>query len=125
VLVVDDEPQMRRALRRVLAGHGYEVELAEGGEAALAALAERGADAVVLDLMMPDLDGFAVLRRARAWSAVPILVLSVRGGGGRQGGRARPRGGRLPDQAVRGPGAAGAPARPAPPRRPGRRRPAG
>jgi two-component system KDP operon response regulator KdpE len=79
VLVVDDEPQIRRALRRVLAGHGYEVALAEGGEAALDVLATGGADAVVLDLMMPDMDGFEVLRRVRAWSAVPIVVLSARG----------------------------------------------
>ena len=79
VLIVDDEPQIRRALRTALAGHGYEVELAEDGEAALTALAARPPDVVVLDLVMPGVDGFEVLRQARAWSKVPIVVLSARG----------------------------------------------
>jgi two-component system KDP operon response regulator KdpE len=79
VLVVDDEPQMRRALRTGLGGHGYTVDVAEDGQAALIAIAARVPDAVVLDLVMPVLDGFAVLRDVRAWSAVPIIVLSARG----------------------------------------------
>jgi len=79
VLVVDDEPQIRRALRTALAGHGYAVEVAEDGEAALVALAAGSPDVVVLDLVMPGVDGFAVLRQTRAWSTVPILVLSARG----------------------------------------------
>jgi two-component system KDP operon response regulator KdpE len=79
VLVVDDEPQIRRALRTALTGHGYEVEVAEGGEAALMLLAARPPDAVVLDLMMPDVDGFEVVRQTREWSRVPIIVLSARG----------------------------------------------
>ena len=79
VLVVDDEPQIRRVLRRALVGHGYGVELAEGGEVALDQLATRGADVVVLDLVMPGIDGFEVLRQLRAWSRVPVIVLTARG----------------------------------------------
>ena len=79
VLVVDDEPQIRRALRTGLLGHGYEVEVAEDGESALAMLAARLPDLVVLDLMMPGLDGFEVLRQTRGWSKVPVIVLSARG----------------------------------------------
>ncbi len=79
VLVVDDEPQIRRALRTALAGHGYQVEVAEDGEVALTALAARVPDAVVLDLVMPGVDGFEVLRQTRTWSTVPIIVLSARG----------------------------------------------
>lgn len=79
VLVVDDEPQIRRALRTALTGHGYVVELAEDGEAALVTLATSAPDVVVLDLVMPGVDGFAVLRQTRSWSTVPIVVLSARG----------------------------------------------
>jgi two-component system, OmpR family, KDP operon response regulator KdpE len=79
VLVVDDEPQIRRALRTALTGHGYEVELAEEGEAALTSLAARLPDLVVLDLVMPGVDGFEVLRQLRGWSKVPVVVLSARG----------------------------------------------
>ena len=79
VLIVDDEPQIRRALRTALAGHGYVVEIAEDGEMALAALAARPPDLVVLDLKIPGVDGFEVLRQTRAWSKVPVIVLSARG----------------------------------------------
>jgi two-component system KDP operon response regulator KdpE len=79
VLVVDDEPQIRRALRTGLLGHGYEVETAEDGETALAMLAARLPDLVVLDLMMPGMDGFEVLRQTRSWAKVPVIVLSARG----------------------------------------------
>jgi two-component system KDP operon response regulator KdpE len=80
ILVVDDEPQVRRALKTALGAHGYEVELADGGEAALASLAARPPDGVVLDLMMPGVDGFEVLRLLRSWSKTPVIVLSARGG---------------------------------------------
>ena len=79
VLVVDDEPQIRRALRTALGGHGYEVELAEDGAVALDAIAVRAPDLVVLDLVMPRVDGLAVVRQVREWSPVPIIVLSARG----------------------------------------------
>ena len=79
LLVVDDEPHLRRTLDLLLTGHGYEVAVAEDGEAALAAFAARPADALLLDLMMPRLDGLDVIRRLRPRSAVPIVVLSARG----------------------------------------------
>ncbi len=79
VLVVDDEPQIRRALRTALVGHGYAVDVAEDGEAALTLLASHPPDVVVLDLVMPILDGFEVLRQTRLWSDIPFIVLSARG----------------------------------------------
>jgi two-component system, OmpR family, KDP operon response regulator KdpE len=79
VLVVDDEPQIRRALRVALLAHGYVVDVADDGDQALVTLASRLPDAVVLDLMMPGTDGFEVVRQTRAWSNVPIIVLSARG----------------------------------------------
>lgn len=79
VLIVDDEPQIRRALKTALTGHGYDVEVAEGGEAALVSIASRPPDAVILDLMMPEVDGFEVVQQTRAWSQLPIIVLSARG----------------------------------------------
>lgn len=79
VLVIDDEPQIRRALRTALGAHGYVVEVAIDGAAGLEAIAAWAPDAVVLDLVMPGLDGFEVLRQTRIWSTVPIVVLSARG----------------------------------------------
>jgi two-component system KDP operon response regulator KdpE len=79
VLVVDDEPQILRALRTNLRGAGYEVETATTGEEALAAAAIRPPDAVVLDLVLPDASGTAVCRELRAWSSVPVLILSAVG----------------------------------------------
>jgi two-component system KDP operon response regulator KdpE len=79
ILVVDDEAPIRRALRTALSGHGYDVEMADGGTAALTAIATWLPDAVVLDLMMPGVDGFEVVRQTRTWSQVPIVVLSARG----------------------------------------------
>jgi two-component system KDP operon response regulator KdpE len=78
VLVVDDEPQIRRALRTSLQGHGYEVATAGTGEEALVAAAEVAPDLVFLDLGLPDLDGTEVIRRLRSFSEVPVIVLSVR-----------------------------------------------
>lgn len=78
VLVIDDEPQIRRFLDISLRAQGYRVESAESGGAGLAALATRGADLVILDLGLPDLDGHAVLRELRQWSQVPVILLTVR-----------------------------------------------
>lgn len=78
ILVVDDEPAIRRVLRIALASQSYAVSEAETGRAALAAVADSGTDLVVLDLGLPDLDGLEVLRRIRLGSAVPVIVLSVR-----------------------------------------------
>src|SRR6266516_182177 len=78
VLVVDDEEQIRRAVRRALTSRDYIVESAADGEEALAVARTFDPDLVVLDLNMPVLDGFSVTRQLRTWSSVPILVLSVR-----------------------------------------------
>ena len=78
VLVVDDEPQIRRALRTSLTAHGHEVETAGTGEEALVKVVEYAPDLVFLDLGLPDLDGTEVVRRIRAFSDVPVIVLSVR-----------------------------------------------
>jgi two-component system KDP operon response regulator KdpE len=78
VLVVDDEPQIRRFLGIGLRAQGHEAVEAADGASALAALAGGGIDAVVLDLGLPDMDGVEVLRELRAWSNVPVIVLSAR-----------------------------------------------
>jgi two-component system KDP operon response regulator KdpE len=78
VLVVDDEPQIRRAMRTSLAAHGYEVETVGTGEEAVVAVAERPPELVLLDLGLPDLDGTEVIRRVRSFTDVPIIVISVR-----------------------------------------------
>ena len=79
VLVVDDEPQILRALQTNLRGAGYDVTTAASAEEALAVAAMRPPDAVILDLVLPDGSGIDVARQLRSWSAAPILVLSVVG----------------------------------------------
>jgi two-component system, OmpR family, KDP operon response regulator KdpE len=80
VLVIEDEPPIRRFLRPSLASQGYRVVEAETGEDGLLQAATRQPDLVVLDLGLPDLDGLEVIRRLREWATVPIIVLSARGG---------------------------------------------
>ena len=77
VLVVDDEVEIRRALKTGLTDHGFEVEVAASGEEGLAAAAARRPDIVLLDLGLPGLDGFAVLTRLREHSRAAVIVLSV------------------------------------------------
>jgi two-component system, OmpR family, KDP operon response regulator KdpE len=79
VLVVDDEPQIRKFLRLGLEGHGYAVLEAATGEAALRIAVAQPPELVVLDLGLPDRDGFEVLSALREWSRVPVFILSVRG----------------------------------------------
>lgn len=79
VLAVDDESEVLRALRLILGGHGYDVVPAATGEEALAEVARRPPDVILLDLMLPGIDGLEVVRRVRERSAVPIIVLSARG----------------------------------------------
>jgi len=79
ILIVDDEPTLRRTLRANLLARGYQVALAETGEDALAQATARLPDLVILDLMLPGLSGLEVCRLLRARSAMPILVLSARG----------------------------------------------
>lgn len=78
VLVVDDEGAIRKAVRRALSSRGFAVEVAADGEEAIGAVRTFDPDLVILDLNLPELDGLAVCRHLRGWSAVPILVLSVR-----------------------------------------------
>ena len=82
VLVVDDEPQILRALSTNLKARGYDVDLAPTGEDALRLAADHHPDVVVLDLGLPGIDGIEVVRGLRGWSKVPIIVLSVRDGEG-------------------------------------------
>jgi two-component system KDP operon response regulator KdpE len=79
VLVVDDEPQILRALQMKLRGAGYAVETAATAKDALAQAAMRPPEAVILDLLLPDGSGTAVCRELRRWSSAPILVLSAVG----------------------------------------------
>lgn len=78
VLIIDDEPQIIRALRAGLERTGYSVSAASSGEEGLNAAAEQPPDIVILDLAMPGTDGFSVCEELRKWSKVPIIVLSVR-----------------------------------------------
>jgi two-component system KDP operon response regulator KdpE len=80
VLVVDDEPQISRALAVNLRARGYAVDVARTGERALDLAARRHPDAVILDLGLPGIDGTEVVQGLRGWSTVPIIVLSVRDG---------------------------------------------
>jgi two-component system KDP operon response regulator KdpE len=75
--VVDDEPQIRRALRVALRANGYWVDEAATGEEALSRVAVHPPDLVILDLALPDMDGVEVCRNLREWSRVPIIVLSA------------------------------------------------
>jgi len=80
VLVVDDEPQIVRALSINLRARGYEVDAARDGRTALELTAGRHPDVVILDLGLPDMDGVDVLRGLRGWTSVPVLMLSARQG---------------------------------------------
>ena len=82
VLVIDDEPQIRRALRTSLEAHGYEVATVGTGEEGVVATAESRPDLVLLDLGLPDMDGTEVIARVRGFSEVPVIILSVREGQG-------------------------------------------
>jgi two-component system KDP operon response regulator KdpE len=78
ILVVDDEPQIRRALRTSLEAHGYEVRTAANGTEAIEAAADASPDLMLLDLGLPDIDGRSVIERIRGFSEVPVIVVSVR-----------------------------------------------
>ncbi len=78
VLVIDDEPQIVRALRTILSQNGYQVASAGRGEEGLALAAAAPPDVIILDLGLPDMDGITVCERLREWTRTPIIVLSVR-----------------------------------------------
>jgi two-component system KDP operon response regulator KdpE len=79
ILVIEDDPPIRRFLRASLAGHDFEVEEASTGTEALMLATQRPPDLVILDLGLPDLDGLEIIRRLREWSRVPIVIVSARG----------------------------------------------
>jgi DNA-binding response OmpR family regulator len=79
VLVVDDEPMVREILQRYLELEGFEVAVAEDGEAAMASFSQSRPDLVVLDLMLPRIDGLEVLRRMRVDASTPVIMLTARG----------------------------------------------
>jgi two-component system KDP operon response regulator KdpE len=78
ILIIDDEPQMRRMLRIALNAHGYEIREAASGQEGIDRAAVFKTDIVLLDLTLPDMDGLAVIRNLREWTQVPVIVLSVR-----------------------------------------------
>ena len=80
VLVIDDEPQIRKFLDISLRAQGYQVALAANGEEGLTMLAMQGADLVILDIGLPDKDGHEVLKELRQWSQAPVIMLTVRAG---------------------------------------------
>ena len=78
ILVIDDEPQILRAMRTILTEKGFGVTTAARGEEGLALAAATEPDLVILDLGLPDMDGVEVCRRLREWTSIPIIILSVR-----------------------------------------------
>ncbi|ENX11947.1 hypothetical protein F895_03452 [Acinetobacter sp. CIP 64.2] len=78
ILIIDDEPQIRKFLDIALRAQGYQVQVAENGMKGLEILASRGADLLILDLGLPDMDGQEVLIELRQWSDIPVIVLSAR-----------------------------------------------
>ncbi len=79
ILIVDDEDKIRDIIKKYAAFDGYEVDEASGGLEAVSKCREREYDIIILDIMMPDLDGFSVCREIRKKSNVPIIMLSARG----------------------------------------------
>jgi len=79
VLLIEDEPEIRRFLRTSLGAHDFEVDEATSGQEGLRQVAEQPPDVVLLDLGLPDISGLEVIEQVRGWSAVPIVVLSARG----------------------------------------------
>ena len=78
ILIIDDEPQIRKFLDIALRAQGYQVHVAENGMKGLEILATRGADLLILDLGLPDMEGQQVLTEMRQWSDIPVIVLSAR-----------------------------------------------
>jgi len=78
ILLIDDEPQILRALKTILVSGHFNVVSAVNGEEGLALAASQNPDVIILDLTLPDMDGIQVCEQIRQWSAVPIIVLSVR-----------------------------------------------
>src|SRR4029079_6380444 len=125
VLVVDDDGDVRALVAELLSRAGYRVSQAENGREALKTLYDERPDLIVLDVSMPELDGWGTLERIRELSDVPVMMLTALGAelekvrarrGAREVARAARRRGRLHDKAVRPPGAARAGREPPAPR---------
>lgn len=78
VLIIDDEPQILRALKTILSANRFRVATAANGEQGIAQAVAQPPDVIILDLSLPDMDGFQVCQQIREWSRVPIIILSVR-----------------------------------------------
>jgi two-component system KDP operon response regulator KdpE len=79
LLIIEDDPQIRRFLRNALAESGYDVHEADTAQRGLADAAARRPDVILLDLGLPDMDGLDVVKQIRAWTTTPIIVISARG----------------------------------------------
>ncbi len=80
ILIIDDEPQILRALKTILTARHFQVELASTGEEGIAIAAATLPQVIILDLTLPDIDGIKVCEEIRSWSKIPIIILSVRDG---------------------------------------------
>ena len=80
ILIIDDEPQILRALKTILTANRFRVAAAKTGEEGMALAVTQSPDVIILDLTLPDMDGIQVCAQIREWSRVPIIVLSVRDG---------------------------------------------
>jgi two-component system KDP operon response regulator KdpE len=80
VVLIEDEPQIRKFLRATLEGHGYRLFEATSGADGVVEVGSRQPDVVIVDLGLPDMDGLDVIRSVREWTDVPVIVLSARGG---------------------------------------------
>ena len=78
ILLIDDEPQILRALKTILSAGHFRVLSAVNGEQGIALAASQSPDVIILDLTLPDMDGIQICEQIREWSTVPIIVLSVR-----------------------------------------------
>ncbi|MDR1748975.1 MAG: response regulator transcription factor [Spirochaetaceae bacterium] len=82
ILIIEDDPDIRELLSCSLSGQGWKLSLAESGETGLSLLRETGADCILLDIMLPGLDGLAVLQRLKArpeWSSIPVILATAKG----------------------------------------------
>ncbi len=78
IVVIEDDPQIRRFLRTGLQSHGFEIHEAENGKSGLIAAGTRKPDLAIIDLGLPDMDGVEVVKRLREWTTLPVIVLSAR-----------------------------------------------
>ncbi len=78
IMIIDDEPQMRRLLKVALTAHGYEIRETQTGREGIEQATVFHPDLIILDLSLPDLDGIEVVNRLREWSQTPVIILSVR-----------------------------------------------